>query len=108
MHFFETLLRDLMIGGAYIAPIFIHSKNGIAILNASEAGAAAILEAHQQSSVQPPVVPAPPAVQAVPAKPPAVSVIVTDQFGNASNTEGYSAVNLGINPNIAPSGATGD
>ena len=49
MNFFETFLRDLIIGGSIVAPIFIHSAQGVAILNASETGLAAILQAHAQT-----------------------------------------------------------
>ena len=50
MNFFETFLRDLLLAGAYVGPIFIKSTRGVAILNASEEGVAAILQAHQPAS----------------------------------------------------------
>lgn len=49
MHIFETILRDALLAGRVVAPVFIHSPRGIAILNATEDGLLAILEAHQQS-----------------------------------------------------------
>lgn len=47
MNFFEKFLRDLLIAGEFVGPIFIKSQHGVAILNASEEGLAAILAAHQ-------------------------------------------------------------
>lgn len=49
MHIFEQVLVDLLIGGKIVGPIFIHSAKGTAILNATEEGLAAILQAHQQA-----------------------------------------------------------
>ena len=40
---FEKILLDVLKGGEIAAPIFIHSPGGIAILNASEEGLAALL-----------------------------------------------------------------
>lgn len=60
LNFFETFLRDLILAGTAIGPVFIHSQHGIAILNASEEGLAAILQAHAQAQAAkiPPAVPA--------------------------------------------------
>lgn len=53
---FETFLKDLILAGSVVAPIFIHSNQGVAILNASEEGLAAILTAHAQNQSSPIVV----------------------------------------------------
>lgn len=49
MSIFEQILVDVLVAGRIIAPIFIHSPKGVAILNASEDGVAAILQAHAQA-----------------------------------------------------------
>lgn len=50
MNLFETIVRDLVIAGSYVGPIFIHSPHGVAILNGTEEGIAAILQAHEQAA----------------------------------------------------------
>lgn len=54
MNIFEKILRDAIIAGEIIVPIFIHSQQGVAILNASEEGLTAIVNAHQQAQQCPP------------------------------------------------------
>lgn len=49
MSIFEEILVAALTAGKVIGPVFIHSAHGTAILNASEDGLAAILEAHQQA-----------------------------------------------------------
>lgn len=46
---FELFLIALLKTGQTIGPIFIHSQHGTAILNASEEGVAAILQAHSEA-----------------------------------------------------------
>ena len=53
MNLFETKLRDLLIAGSITGPVFIHSAHGVAILNATETGLAAILQAHSQAQATP-------------------------------------------------------
>lgn len=43
MNFFEKLLIGLLKAGTVVGPIFVHSQHGVAILNASEEGLAAVL-----------------------------------------------------------------
>lgn len=52
MNLFETILRDMILAGQIIGPIFIHSSQGVAILNASEQGLSAIVAAHQQQQAK--------------------------------------------------------
>lgn len=57
MNLFERILRDILLAGTYTLPVFIHSQHGIAILNASQEGLIAILQASapQQASVTTPL-----------------------------------------------------
>lgn len=52
MNVFETILKDLVIAGKIVGPIFIHSAHGTAILNASEEGLQAIVGAYTQAQTQ--------------------------------------------------------
>jgi hypothetical protein len=49
MNLFEQILRDVLLAGQVAGPIFIHSPHGVAILNGTQDGLAAILQAHQQA-----------------------------------------------------------
>ena len=51
MSVFEQILVDLILGGKILGPVFIHSNQGTAILNASAEGLNAILAAHQQAQM---------------------------------------------------------
>ena len=59
MNIFETILRDLLLAGQIVGPIFIKSQHGTAILNGSEEGLAAILQAHQKATSAVPAMPQP-------------------------------------------------
>lgn len=56
MNTFEKILLDILKGGEIAAPIFIHSPGGIALLNASEEGLAALL-AHFGKKMMTPATP---------------------------------------------------
>lgn len=49
MSIFEEILVGLLTAGKIVGPVFVHSDHGTAILNATEEGLAAIVQAHQQA-----------------------------------------------------------